>query len=226
MKLFRFDMYNWSNITAIRFAGPGIYEPGNDKPSFTLDQYAKADLAKFRSYLPKLTQLHNLYETNLSVVTTGVKRRYSIWNLKMLHVLRMDGPLKTNFFAITSPWTYNFMNLTTLVLEFENRKKRALQPISTELAVIRFPCLRNLTISRSTDVYTDFYQMFHCNRLQSLKMTENADGLRRINPQIVANVTYLDIHVLASDGQVGPLPRDIMTRFYGTPSIVHKARLT
>ncbi|KAJ1943780.1 hypothetical protein FBU59_002802, partial [Linderina macrospora] len=55
MKLFRFDMYNWSNITAVRFAGPGIYEPGNDKLSFTLDQYAKADLAKFRSYLPKLT---------------------------------------------------------------------------------------------------------------------------------------------------------------------------
>ncbi|KAJ1952926.1 hypothetical protein EC988_003291, partial [Linderina pennispora] len=202
---------------------------------------------------PLIKQLHKLYEDNLLGVqvtcpvqpshsqsavrpkkliidysymkSIGVKREYPIEDLMQLQMIRLNGPLQMSYFKTTSPWTYNFKNLTTITLTFEITMKQCLRQLPTEIAKVYFPSIRNVDIANSSKVYVDFYQMFHGCNLQSLRMIEDADGLRRVDPQIVRNVQCLDILMKTPAGLTTLLPRDILTRFYLTPSSVQDAKL-
>ncbi|KAJ1937595.1 hypothetical protein EC988_007845, partial [Linderina pennispora] len=155
----------------------------------------------------------------------GVKREYPIEDLMQLQVLCLNGPLQMSYFKTTSPWTYNFKNLTTITLTFEITMKQCLRQLPTEIPRVYFPSIRNVNIANSSKVYVDFYQMFHGCNLQFLRMIEDAEGLRRVDPQIVKSVQCLDILMKTPAGITAPLPRDILTRFYMAPSSVQDARL-
>ncbi|ORX67146.1 hypothetical protein DL89DRAFT_285795 [Linderina pennispora] len=158
--------------------------------------------------LPQVVSVE-LHEEHLR--TIGALPRYAVRQLRKINILRIMNGIPWDFFALTGERS----------LVFENVEETPNSGLD-----IQFPSIRSVTVSHSCLLYEDVYRLFHRRLPRSLYMVEDLQGLQSIDPRIVAGVTDLRVFANVYDALPGRLPRDIINRFFRSPSIVTRATLT